>query len=451
MKRRLFGTDGIRGEAGVFPLDQETVKKVGAALALSMQNGGHQLKVAIGRDTRESGTWISKVLLDALVSCDVEAVWDLGVITTPGLAFLTRRHEFDVGIMISASHNPYQDNGIKVFSSEGTKLSDEKEFQIESLVFNGTPPSTPSIRKAKRARIVQAEDRSEEYVAFLASQVEGNLSRFRVGLDAAHGAAFSIAPRLFRRLGAEVEVINDQPDGKNINHNCGSLHLDRVRTLVCEKGLDYGVAFDGDADRSLFVMANGKVFDGDSILYALSLDLLEKSRLKGNCVVGTVMTNYALELALQRKNIRLVRAAVGDRYVLEGMDKAGANLGGEPSGHIILRDLHTTGDGCLTAAVLAGLMAARQTRLESLVEGFQPFPQLLDGLRVKQKIPLEESPVMTRLIRAAEARLQGGGRVVVRYSGTEPLLRIMAEGADAELVREIVADLKQEFAQLLGS
>jgi phosphoglucosamine mutase len=215
--------------------------------------------------------------------------------------------------------------------------------------------------------------------------------------------------------------------------------------------LDYGVAFDGDADRSLFVMANGKVFDGDSILYALSLDLLEKSRLKGNCVVGTVMTNYALELALQRKNIRLVRAAVGDRYVLEGMDKAGANLGGEPSGHIILRDLHTTGDGCLTAAVLAGLMAARQTRLESLVEGFQPFPQLLDGLRVKQKIPLEESPVMTGLIRAAEARLQGGGRVVVRYSGTEPLLRIMAEGADAELVREIVADLKQEFAQLLGS
>ena len=208
-----------------------------------MQNGGHQLKVAIGRDTRESGTWISKALLEALVSCDVEAVWDLGVITTPGLAYLTRRHEFDLGIMISASHNPYQDNGIKVFSSEGTKLSDEKELQIESLVFNGTSPSFSSIRKAKRARIVQAEDRSEEYVTFLVSQVEGDLRKFRVGLDTAYGAAFSIAPRLFRRLGAEVEVINDQPDGKNINHNCGSLHLDRIRTLVCERGLDYWGGF----------------------------------------------------------------------------------------------------------------------------------------------------------------------------------------------------------------
>ena len=235
MKRRLFGTDGIRGEAGVFPLDQDTVKKVGAAIALSMQNGGHQLKVAIGRDTRESGSWISKALLEALISCEVEAVWDLGVITTPGLAFLTRRHEFDVGIMISASHNPYQDNGIKVFSSEGTKLSDEKELQIEGLVFNEIPPSLPTILRAKRARIVHAEDRSEEYVAFLASQVDVSLSKFRVGLDVAQGAAFSIAPRLFRRLGAEVEVINDQPDGKNINHNCGSLHLDRLRQLVCDK------------------------------------------------------------------------------------------------------------------------------------------------------------------------------------------------------------------------
>jgi phosphoglucosamine mutase len=450
MKRRLFGTDGIRGEAGVFPLDQDTVKKVGAALALSMQNGGHQLKVAIGRDTRESGSWISKALLEALVSCEVEAVWDLGVITTPGLAFLTRRHEFDVGIMISASHNPYQDNGIKVFGSEGTKLSDEKELQIEEFVFNGISPSPPSIRKAKHSRIVHAEDRSEEYVAFLASHVEGTLSRFRVGLDAAHGAAFSIAPQLFRRLGAKVEVINDQPDGRNINHDCGSLHLDKVRRLVCERGLDYGVAFDGDADRSLFIMANGKVFDGDSVIYALSQDLIEKNQLKANCVVGTVMTNFALELALQRKNIQLVRAAVGDRYVLEEMDKAGANLGGEPSGHIILRDLHTTGDGCLTAAVLAGLMAARETRLEALVEGFQAFPQLLDGLRVKQKIPLEESPVMLGLIKAAEARLRGVGRVV-RYSGTEPLLRIMAEGADANLVREIVTDLKHEFGRLLGS
>jgi len=450
MKRRLFGTDGIRGEAGFFPLDQETVKKVGAALAVSMHNGGRPLRVAIGRDTRESGVWIATTLLDALASWDVAAVWDLGVITTPGLAFLTRRHEFDLGVMISASHNPYQDNGIKVFDKNGAKLSDEKELEVEHLVFNGELSSSSVIRQGRRGRIVHAEDRSDEYVAFLVSQAESDLSLFRVGLDVAHGAAYSIAPRVFRQLGAKVYVVSDQPDGKNINEDCGSLHLNRVRRLVKEEGLDYGIAFDGDADRSLLVTANGDVFDGDFILYALSQALIESGQLKANCVVGTVMTNFALELALKQRNVRLVRAAVGDRYVLEEMGKAGANLGGEPSGHIILRDLHTTGDGCLTAVMMARLVAARKTRLEALGKGFQPFPQILEGLRVKHKIPLEDSPAMIALILAAEGRLQGAGRVVVRYSGTEPLLRIMAEGKDAALVQELVEGLKRDFNRILG-
>lgn len=253
----------------------------------------------------------------------------------------------------------------------------------------------------------------------------------------------------FRELGANVYVINDKPDGKNINEDCGSLHLERLRRLVQENELDYGIAFDGDADRSLLVTADGNVFDGDFILYALSQALLESRQLKANCVVGTVMTNFALELALKQRNVRLVRAAVGDRYVLEEMGRAGANLGGEPSGHIILRDLHTTGDGCLTAVTMAKLVAARKARLEALGEGFRPFPQILEGLRVKHKIPLEDSPEMLGLIQAAEGRLRGAGRVVVRYSGTEPLLRIMAEGKDATLVRELVEVLKRDFARIL--
>lgn len=453
MKRRLFGTDGIRGEAGSFPLDSDTIRKVGIALAVALRNGGQaNLKVAIGRDTRESGNWITRDLLEAITSCGVEVVWDLGVITTPGLAYLTRQHAFDLGIMISASHNPYQDNGIKVFGSNGTKLSDDKELEIEALVFKeaeGSP--APSISAAARTSAVQTADRSEEYLEFLTSRVGEDLSAFRVGLDVAHGAAYSIAPRLFRRLGARVEVLSDHPDGKNINENCGSLHLDSLRRLVLEKGLDYGVAFDGDADRSLFVTSEGRIFDGDCVLFALAQEFSEKGQLKAHSVVGTVMSNFALELALRRKNIRLVRAAVGDRYVLEEMNRIGANLGGEPSGHILLRDHHTTGDGCLTAASIAGLMARRRCSLQSLIVGFQPFPQLLDGLRVKQKIPLEESEEMTSFIRSAEERLQGEGRIVVRYSGTEPLLRIMAEGPDAELVRNIVGDLKLQFASVLGS
>ena len=386
----------------------------------------------------------------ALAYRGVAAIHDLGVVPTAGLAYLTRARGYDLGIMISASHNPYQDNGIKLFSGQGFKISDERELEIERSIESWRNAEAVSACRGS-AGPDKRESLAADYLDFLSRQAETGLEPLRVGLDACNGSAYVIAPRLFSRLGAEVTVINDRPDGRNINRNCGSLHLEGLTRAVEVNSLDLGVAFDGDADRALFVTGSGKWLDGDHVLYALSRDWKAKGSLASGQVVGTIMTNLALEKALIQEGIPLIRTPVGDKHVLEAMQTSGAVLGGEPSGHIILGDLHTTGDGILTAVKLAELLVRRGLSLDDLVAGYRPFPQVLDGLRVSRKIPIEQSPELSALIGNARAQLSDSGRMVVRYSGTEPLLRIMAEGRELAQVKAAVESLKAEASQFYNS
>jgi phosphoglucosamine mutase len=443
--RRLFGTDGIRGVAGEAPLDAETLRKIGRSLAGLWSRSGRQARIILGRDTRISGKWITEVLSEALDDGGIDSANDVGVISTPGLAYLTRRHEFDLGIMVSASHNPFPDNGIKIFGRDGFKLSDDQETKIERLICQ----ASGRIPERSFRRVFDSGKLVEDYVAFLKGQLGTNLTSFRIGLDVCNGSAHVIGPKVFRELGASVEVINDRPDGKNINLDCGSLYLSGLISLVTGRQLDMGVAFDGDADRSLFVTPTGKVFDGDFALYALALHLHSRRQLKGNKVVGTIMSNFALERALEGFGIKFLRAAVGDRYVLEMMKESGANLGGEPSGHIILSDYHTAGDGILTAIKLAEVLRCRGVNLDALA-GLQPYPQVLDGVKVREKIPLDLPP-LADLIRRAEEEFKGSGRLVIRYSGTEPVLRIMAEGPNDGQVKALVKQLKSELEEVFQS
>ena len=446
---KLFGTDGIRGEAGRFPLDEKTVCAIGLALAEFAGSPGAG-RILIGRDTRESGPWITTRLSQGLSHGGVAGIHDLGVIPTAGLAYLTRARRYDLGIMISASHNPYRDNGIKLFSGQGFKISDDREVEIERRIESWrTAPAVSACRGP--AGLEKRESLASDYLDFLSRQAGTRLEPLRVGLDVCNGAACLLAPRLFRRLGAEVTVINDRPDGRNINRNCGSLHLEDLTRAVKDHSLDLGVAFDGDADRALFVTGSGKCLDGDHILFALSRDWKAKGALAGGQVVGTIMTNLALEKALVREGIPLIRTPVGDKHVLQAMQASGAVLGGEPSGHIILGDLHTTGDGLLTAVKLAELPVGRGASLDDLVAGYRPFPQVLDGLRVSRKVPIDQSPDLSRLIGNARAQLSDSGRMVVRYSGTEPLLRIMAEGRELAQVQAAVDSLKAEASQFFDS
>lgn len=446
---KLFGTDGIRGEAGCFPLDEKTVCAIGLALAefAGTQGAG---RILIARDTRESGPWIADRLSRGLVCRGVSALHDLGVMPTAGLAYLTRARGYDLGIMISASHNPYRDNGIKLFSGEGFKISDDREIEIERSIESWRTAPAVSARHGS-AGLEKRESLASEYLDFLSRLAGTRLEPLRVGLDVCNGAAYLLAPRLFRRLGAEVTVINDRPDGRNINRDCGSLHLEGLTRAVKDNSLDLGVAFDGDADRALFITGSGKCLDGDHTLYALSRHWKADGTLAGGQVVGTIMSNLALEKALIREGIPLIRTPVGDKHVLQAMQASGAVLGGEPSGHMILSDLHTTGDGLLTAVKLAELLVGRGASLDDLVAGYRPFPQVLDGLRVSRRVPIDQSPELSRLIGDAQAQLSDSGRMVVRYSGTEPLLRIMAEGRELAQVQATVDKLKYEASQFFDS
>ena len=443
--KKLFGTDGIRSIAGEAPLDEHTLRRIGFALVEEWKRKGIKPRVILGRDTRTSGEWIASTLVHSLTTSGIEEASDAGVITTPGLAYLTCQRGFDLGIMISASHNPYQDNGIKVFGQDGFKLTDAEEVEIERLI-EELPPQRMTETVPTR---VECSELVEEYVEFLKRQTDRNLAPLRIGLDVCNGSAHAIAPRVFRDLGASIVVINDEPNGRNINLNCGSLHLSQVISLVKENQLDLGVAFDGDADRSLFVTSSGKVFDGDFVLFVLALQLQARQKLAGNKVVGTIMSNYALERALNERGIELLRASVGDRYVLDMMKESGARLGGEPSGHVILLDSHTAGDGILTAVKLAELLAASGSPLDELADGFHPYPQVLDGVRVQRKVPLD-TPALATLIQSAEKRFGESGRLVIRYSGTEPLLRIMAEGPDGSRVSAVVDELKAGLGSLIA-
>jgi phosphoglucosamine mutase len=427
---KLFGTDGIRGEAGVPPLDAETIARVGASLV--RVHGGAGLRVLIGRDTRESGSWIETALTRGLSSegADVATV---GIVPTPAVAYLARTDAFDLGVVISASHNPYRDNGIKVFSGAGEKFSEAEERAVEAMVGDGAwHIAATSAPAASRTDLVP------HYVAHLRQVLAdaGALRGTRLAVDCANGATYAVAPRLFRELGFEVDAIGVDPDGRNINAGCGSTAMEALQARVRSTGAALGVAFDGDGDRALFVDGAGRRVDGDAVMLICADQLRAEGRLAGDALVATVMSNIGLELALKARGIGLIRCPVGDKYVMEEMLKRGLSLGGEQSGHVIFADHLFTGDGLATALHVLRTMARTGQSLAALASALTTYPQVLVNVRVRERVAIDTVPAIAAAMRDVEARLDGHGRLLVRYSGTEPLLRIMLEGRDQ---REIQA------------
>ncbi len=448
MSMKLFGTDGIRGTAGIAPLDQPTVARVGAALVRTLDpaTAGRAIRVIIGRDTRESGEWIAESLARGLSAERSEAI-SAGVLPTPAIAFLTRAEGFDAGIVISASHNPYADNGIKIFSGRGEKLDGGFESRIEQLVADSTWTVPPS-----PARLVDAPQCAARYVAHLRGILDdaGPLAGSRLVIDCANGATTTIAPALFRDLGFDVVAIGDRPNGRNINLGCGSTHLAALQAAVAAQSARLGVAFDGDGDRALFVDRHGRVVDGDAVLLLSAQQLQREGRLPGAAVVATVMSNIGLERALADRGIGLVRAAVGDKYVMEEMLKRGLALGGEQSGHVIFADHLFTGDGIGTALQVLRTMAATGRELDALAADLVTYPQVLVNVRVRERTDYMAIPAIADSIRHVEARLEGQGRLLIRYSGTEPLLRIMLEGPDEAEIAQWADDIAATVKGHLG-
>jgi phosphoglucosamine mutase len=454
--KQLFGTDGIRSVAGEFPLDEATVFLIGQALGRNLGRlqpaGDTPSRVIIGEDTRESSRWIGETIAGGLQQEGVE-VHSAGVITTPGVAFLTRTDTFVAGVMISASHNPYQDNGIKVFGHSGYKLPDELEHEIEADIFQLQESGGGPVKKAAIHPEKSFVDRYEDFLASLLPSGQP-LAGLRVVLDCGNGAAYELAPRLFRRLGANVEVLNAAPDGRNINLACGSLHLEKLQARLASSNdgsaATIGAAFDGDADRCLFVTAGGELVNGDGVLLLAARRMKEQGRLKNDLVVATVMSNLGLQDALAREGVRMTRTPVGDKYVLEEMLRSGSNLGGEQSGHVIFSDEQSTGDGLLTALRVALIVAESGRPLADLVAGMPVYPQEIRNLRVREKPPLESLPGVMAAIRQSEAELGDTGRVIVRYSGTENLVRIMVEAAEAAAVQRHVEAIAAALTRELG-
>lgn len=447
--KALFGTDGIRGEAGKFPLDTNTVKAIGYSLAAHLAGDGNTPRIIIGRDTRESGEAIERAVIEGASAAGAECL-SAGVITTPGVAFITRKEQASAGVVISASHNPYRDNGIKIFAPSGQKMDDSVERMIESDIHAAVAvPAAPGAAAESSPEL--EEKLHEEYLAFLGNEIGAGLrlDGLRMVIDCANGASSALAPVLFARLGAEVIAINASPDGRNINRDCGSLHIESLQEKVVQERADLGVAFDGDADRSLFVDAEGKFVDGDATLWALATYAQSHGQLRDNVVVATVMSNIGLEIALRSVGIRLVRTDVGDKYVLEELLRLNASLGGEQSGHIILPELSLAGDGMITTLCL--LRAVRESRnsLAEMTAGFKRYPQILVNVRVREKVPFTEIPSVQRAVSAVERQLAQKGRLLLRYSGTEPLARVMIEGENqAEIdtyARQIADAIKTEI------
>ncbi len=441
--RQLFGTDGVRGRAGDFPLDRPTTFAVGLALARWIGANHLDPEVVIGMDTRESGPWIAEHVAGGLAHGGVRARL-AGLITTPGLAHVARTGPFAAGVMISASHNPYEDNGIKIFDHSGFKLPDQQEHVIEGYIFEWTAGGGRP--EPKLLAVDEGLDRA--YVDYLVSTLPGDLRGLRMVLDPANGAATYLAPVLFTRLGASVECIHNAPDGRNINLHCGSQHLDALRARVIESGADLGVAFDGDADRAMFVSHSGKVVDGDAVLLLAGVWLHERSGLKE--VVATVMSNLGLERALAGHGIGMLRTPVGDKYVLEEMVRRDAPLGGEQSGHVIFRDYATTGDGLLTALRVCEIVRDTGRDLDALTAELEIYPQLLVNVRVKTKRPLEDLHAVNEEIRRTETEFGAAGRVVVRFSGTEPLARVMVEGPQLDRVQHYAESIAAAIRAELG-
>ena len=453
--RQLFGTDGIRGVAGEFPLTMESTYLIGRALGHDLIRTAGKAQALIGQDTRESSGWIADRVSAGMAAVGV-VVHSAGMITTPGVAYLARSRGFAAGVVISASHNPWTDNGIKVFSGDGFKLTDERELAIEKEIFAllGKPgvaddtalriagPSLPGETALRKA-----------YIESLAGSVSSDLSGLRVLVDCANGAATAEAPELFRSLRVQTTFTHVTPDGRNINEGCGALHPETLGKTVAESGgkFDLGVTFDGDADRALFCDAQGRVVNGDGVLLLTARDLKAHAKLSGNIVVATTMSNMGVEIALKKAGIRMLRANVGDKYVLEEMLKTSATLGGEQSGHIIFRDGDaTTGDGLLTALRVMDVIVRSGRPLADLVSDLKVFPQKIQNVRVREKIPFAQVPGVQRSIEAAERELDGNGRVVVRYSGTEALARVMVEAESEEKMRSLTAGIAGEIQKALG-
>ena len=443
---KLFGTDGIRAIAGQFPLNYSSVYTLGKALVELLEEEGLPQKVIIGRDTRESGLWLEQALIQGIDESQGEA-YSAGIIPTSAISFLTKKYSFSAGIVISASHNPYQDNGIKIFSSQGTKISDIWEEKLEKAV--------QSARKNIRQENVEISPSSsfgQEYIDFLTGLFsETALKRkIKITLDCSNGASSFFAPKVFRNLGFDVLTLADYPDGKNINAQCGSLYPQNLARRVVENKADLGIAYDGDADRAIWIDERGRILNGDHTLFALSQFMKEEGRLKSDFVVATTMSNLGLEKALERLNLKLYRTQVGDKYVLEQMVKLGANLGGEQSGHTIFLDDCPTGDGILTSLKMLEVMASRNISLSELVKDFEEFPQLLVNVRVSTKEDFNQFPEIRNTIEEIKKELADSGRLNLRYSGTEPVARIMIEGRDRDQIENQAQKIARLIEQFIG-
>ena len=451
-ERKLFGTDGIRGVADAFPLDPETTFAIGHALARHLAKSAGRRRVVIGQDTRESSLSIADSVSAGLAAEGVDVV-SAGVITTPGIAHLARCRKFDAGVVISASHNPWTDNGIKVFGSDGYKLPDQIELEVEREIFagleqaSGEPPAQAGVSTLPGNSGLQLD-----YVEHLIVGVAPVHRRLKLVVDCAHGAASAVAPDVFARWSKElsVEFIHRDPNGRNINDHCGALYPETVGRAVVEHKTDLGITFDGDADRALFADATGKVVNGDAVLLLAARDMKAAGRLRNDRVVATTMSNMGLEAALKRSGIRMLRAPVGDKYVLEEMHKHGASLGGEQSGHIIFLDDATTGDGLLTALHLLRIVGGSGKSLAELVADLKVFPQVIKNVRVREKQPLMDIPMVAQVIREAEQALDGNGRVVVRYSGTETLARVMIEAESEHEMHRYADSIVAAIQRALG-
>ena len=454
-QRQLFGTDGIRGVAGEFPLTKQSTYLIGRALGHDLLRAAPKAQAVIGQDTRESSRWIADRIAEGLAAVGIN-VHSAGVITTPGVAYLARTRGMAAGVVISASHNPWTDNGIKVFSGDGFKLTDARELAIEKEIFalleNPAAADDTAVKVAGPSLPGEPELR-HAYIKSLAGSVISSLRKLRVLVDCANGAATAEAPELFRGLGIDATFTHISPDGRNINEGCGALHPETLgKTVAASAGrFDLGVTFDGDADRALFCDARGRVVNGDGVLLAAARDLHAHGKLKGDTVVSTTMSNMGLEIALKNSGIRMLRANVGDKYVLEEMLKTGATLGGEQSGHIIFRDGDsTTGDGLLTALRLMDIIVRSGKPLAELVGDLKVFPQKIQNVRVREKTPFAQVPAVQAASEAAERELDGNGRVVVRYSGTEALARVMVEAESEEKMRSLTAAIAGEIQKALG-
>jgi len=446
---KLFGTDGIRARAGEFPLNSLAIIAIGRAIGEKL--GG---KIFIGQDTRMSSPWIFQLLRQGLSQTSA-AVTDAGVIPTPGIALLTKSLGYSGGVMISASHNAYEDNGIKVFGADGTKLNDSDEALVEKRTFellgSGAQDHTDDVPQTSVSAL-NATGWLERYQEILLSHFPKRnwLDGMRIVLDCANGAMSEIAPRLLKKLGADVVVTHASPNGTNINAGCGAVHVEALQSMMMNASADFGVAYDGDGDRSMFMSKNSRLIDGDGILLLMARRLKKSGQLNPPVVIGTLMTNFSLERMLGNEGISLTRVSVGDRFIFEEMLRSGSRLGGEPSGHIIFSDFRLSGDGLLTTLKVAEAIASNHASFEDLTRDWIESPQLLKNIRVKNKVPLETLPAIQAKMAAVQHELQGCGRLVVRYSGTEPLLRVMIESDDAARNERLMGELLDTIRQHLG-